>query len=334
MVMYVIIWFILFLASARRGNMWFVWFMIFVLTILSCLRATTVGTDTIVYRLIFDYLSGSPSWSSYPEPGWVALNKAVSFFGGDFKLLLWTIATITLIPIGIVISRESENKSFSLFIYYSLFIFFSIWNAARQTMAMSFVMMGYLALYNRKPWQFILWTLFGSLFHVSAIVSLLVIVLPKLRITKSALLSISFIAGVFMRGSLLALVAGKYSVYLTGDNALRTESRLMSMILSVMYNALLVWIFHSSTPRLRESLWIKIFAIGVVAYNLTMNFELGTRLTLYYTIVQIILFPYYVYNNTVKQKGLAFAIVLFYLSTMFFLLLGMNSRNVLPYSLS
>ncbi len=332
MTIYIAIWFVLLFASARRGNMWFVWVMMFLLTVLSGLRADSVGTDTEAYRAIFTYVA-SHGWSSYPEPGWVALNKIVAWAGGDFGSLLWVIAAVTLIPVGIVISRESENKSFALFTYYSLFIFFSIWNTARQTMAMSFVLIGYLALSKGRPWRFVLWALFGALFHLSAVFSLLVLAIRKIRITWPRLvvaMPITFFMGLFMTSNLIAMVAGPYAFYLSGDAA-KNESPAMMIALSLAYNALLLWVFYSSTPRLRESLWMKIFTLGVVLYNLMMNFELGTRMILYFTMAQIILFPYYIYNNTVKQKGLAILIICIYLSTMFYLLIGTNSRNIIPY---
>ena len=53
---------------------------------------------------------------------------------------------------------------------------------------------------------------------------------------------------------------------------------------------------------------------------------------MFFSIVQIIILPMYVYNNRLKPKGFALFILLCYVGSLFFMLLFTGSVGVYPYN--
>lgn len=71
----------------------------------------------------------------------------------------------------------------------------------------------------------------------------------------------------------------------------------------VLMNILFYSIYYTSNLELRNTLPVKIFFIAVVIMNFTARLGLGSRIMLYFTIIQVILFPLYLSNNRIKIKG-------------------------------
>lgn len=332
MILYVIIGFILFLLSTKKTKKYTFFGSIFFLTVLAGLRKDNIGYDTHVYKDIFLWIKDG---IDYPiEPGWYVLNKLVILCGGGFNLLLWITSLLTLFPIGFAIIRSSPNPQLSLFFYYALYAYLNSFNGMRQFIAISFVLFAYSCLPSIK--RFVLFILFAVSFHISAVFAFLVLLYKvfEMKNTVVALgLIFSFFCGLILNNNIIELFAGPYAQYLDSDFGYR-ENLLSTIILLIVMNILFCWCFYTSKKEFKQTIWTKIFFIAIILLNVTMQLQLGTRIVLYFTLIQIVYFPNYYKNTIVKNKFIIQTLITMYVTLVFFkiLILGnLDEYSVYPY---
>lgn len=331
MLLYIVIWFLLLLASKYYQKR-ILFICLFALTLLAGLRGNTIGFDTHIYNNIFLWIEEG---ANYPiEPGWYYLNKLVGLLGGNFNFFLWVVSFLTLFPLGVAFVRCSPNPLFSLFLYYSLYAYLNSYNGMRQFLAISFVIVGYTYLPNIK--KFIICILVATSFHFSAIFSLGALFYKILVMKRSLVivsLLVSFLLGLVLNDDLFALLAGPYAQYLESDFGYR-ENLTSAVVLVIFMDILFCWCFFTSTDNFKQSIWTKIFFFAIILINITLQLQLGARVILYFTLVQVLYFPNYFNHNIVKNKLMLKSIIIAYVAIVFMkiLILGnLGEYSVYPY---
>jgi len=165
----------------------------------AALRRESVGTDVLSYvldysRVINRSMAGVIAMN-YRDPAFPILMKLLSYISNDPQILLIVIAAFEAISFSYLAYSFGEP-----FLFFILFITLRIYpftlSALRQTIAMSLVWLGIPALKRRQFIKFIVLTVMASLFHSSAIISLLLI--PLFVIDKTMVISCAaLILGVF-----------------------------------------------------------------------------------------------------------------------------------------
>ena len=93
------------------------------------------------------------------------------------------------------------------------------------------------------------------------------------------------------------------------------------------------YLYKHADDEFRESLYMKLFLVGILVYNLLIRHDLGLRVTLYFLFPMIVGLSVFV--DTAKMNRLkAQALVVSYTSIYYFLFLAMNSANVVPYTIT
>lgn len=177
----------------ESGAKTFIFVVSVLLILLSGLRHEGVGNDTYAYMMKFEsncdmsweYVLNdffrryfSPGGGDEKDPGYLVLVKIMHILHINFRVYLFLIATIFIVPLGMFIYRNSTNLRTVLFSYSFYMILFYGYlpnSAIRQSLALSFVLWAYLSLMNNKSFVSISLIVVGSMFHKSALVSLLVI---------------------------------------------------------------------------------------------------------------------------------------------------------------
>ena len=168
-----------------------------VMIIMSGLRNEYVGNDTIVYLKQFNN-SFSESWSNIFSVFWDAyfnpnsstgkdpamwiVNKLIGLVSTDHIFFLLVTSALFLIPLGVFFYRNTKNPmevAMSYLFFNTLYYTFIPNSAIRQSIALGFVLMAYMALPKRKLIVPILLVLIGSLFHRSALLVFLFILFIK-----------------------------------------------------------------------------------------------------------------------------------------------------------
>lgn len=177
------------LSRNRSALAKFLWMIVIVLPV--CLLASlrgNVGTDTINYfnmyngwlkhvniiQYALDYFSGG---ASTIEPGYVLLNRISPFIFDDVKTLFFlsVFVQMSFVWLGITSLEKYLSPSFSLFIYY-LFLYNTSLNLMRQSIAVAIVFYAFKYIVEHNFMKYLGFVLLASLFHVSALLFLVLYV--------------------------------------------------------------------------------------------------------------------------------------------------------------
>lgn len=186
----------------------------------SCVSTTDVKAG---YYLNFMSATSFESFRDYTlEPLYQALNVAVRNITPDYGVFLMVVAALTIAPVGFVIwrCRSRINVPFAV-LGYSLVYLVTGMSAIRQSIAVSFVLLGvYYWVFGKKRIA-VLWSVVALGFHTSALVALLLYFLLSFheRIKIQVIISIATIA-VFIAGREIveALFVGRYGAYSAFDS--------------------------------------------------------------------------------------------------------------------
>lgn len=318
------------LIPARKQNFYLL-LSFFILFILSAFRDISVGTDTKNYEELFNSFEMGVDWiREEVEPGWVFLNDLVIFFGGEYQDLLIISTLLTLIPIFIIAKKYSINPMFTISLYYLLCFYFYSFNIARQLIAVSFVLFALTQLLNRKNISFLIVISFASFFHVSALICLPLLFLNKLPNDSFKIISISIVSmfvGLFGINYISKIVGlTSYDIYI---NYYDSGNILGNSIFLILFNSLFIFILLTSKKITSE---LKLYFVFILFLNLTIRLPMGNRLTLYFSVYQVLFYPYYLFvlnNLSLKSQLILIVIILLFSYTLFYVLFG--SGEILPY---
>lgn len=335
MIFYFSIFFgLLLLSNIKRQDVLF-YILIILGIIMYAIRAENMGVDTAMYIKIYEsqkYLS----LTDHIEPLYGYLNKLLFYYKAPIWMLQGCCGALTLIPLAIVFKKVSVNPILSLFFYFALFGFLYSFNAVRQMIAISFVLLAYT--YYPNKFKTILFIIIAMGFHTSAIIASAIFITPYVKTNRSStiwLLSISFVIGFFVNNTLLLLILGRYSVYIT-SKALSASfgfrdnvgyAAIMALALNIIYFILDL----SATKDIKREKWFKLFLFMIILDNLTFRLVLGARIIIYFTMVQTLLYPMVFKENNERQPIILKTLVFLYVLVYFIKLLGNQTEYYVPY---
>lgn len=185
-----------------------------------CVSTRDVETG---YYLNFMSATSFESFRDYTlEPLYQVLNVVVRNITSDYGIFLMVVAAITIAPVGFVIwrCRSRVNVPFAV-LGYSLVYLVTGMSAIRQSIAVSFVLLGvYYWVFGKKHLA-VLWSIAALGFHTSALIALLLYTLLLFRdhIKMQIIISIATIAIIIAgRAVLETLFVGRYGAYSVFDD--------------------------------------------------------------------------------------------------------------------
>lgn len=301
-----------------------------ILFVLLAFREYSVGTDTEHYLFAFERIVNEQQ--VFMEFSWVYLNELIISLGGDFRYVLVCSSLLVLVPVFYVIKKTSVNPMLSIFLYFTLYIYFSSFNITRQMIAVSIVFIGVsFIVKNRKPWLYFLLVLLAATFHTSALLALPLIfvnkVTDRIGVYISAML-LSMVIGLFFISPIAGEISGLlgYDTYLLSRNLGNLTGNALFLII---LNTFFIFIIFTCKNR---GILFKLFFIFIIAANLTSRIYLGSRLISYFAIFQVLFLPYYLYNTKLKDPSLPFIIVIAYAYILFIKFSISGSGEIFPYS--
>jgi len=289
MIIYIAIYFILLIGSFTGLKPQTLGLYLFFLIILLGLRSSEIGADTERY---IDYYNYVDLGVGHMEIGWNVLSILCKKIGLSAYLFNLLIALLTLLFFGYGIRRQESKRVYgnALFLLYSLGFYFLMFNGMRQLFAGSIVFLAFQMLFEKhRKWKALLLILVASLFHTSALITLPVLILPNVKLTTQKViiaLVISFIIGLFLNESMLALIAGKYAHDVTTFGM--RDSFAYALTVGLFTNALFIWMFSLSNDIFKNNLWVKVFFLSIIVMNLLINLVIGPRIVYFFSVAQII----------------------------------------------
>lgn len=311
-------------------------FILFLFSVLIGFRDISVGVDTRQYEEIYENI-GFYGYTGYPEPLFGYINLAFSKLGFNFTMFQWALSLIILGLIGTVVKRNSSNYGYSMFVLYGCFFIFYTMNITRQMLAVAFLLYGYHDLIREKKIKFLICVLLATLCHAGAILALSVLFLRKINLNSFfvfLLIAGTLLCGIFIAKAFIPLIAARYGAYLEAGNVngFRDGQRLaLAVVLAGWWSLLFLILFSMSPWKARNSFWFKIYFLSILVNNLLLSTELGTRVTLYFSCAQVIVFSHCLKFRKKKSMLSPAFIIGFFIMIFYFIFSYNGSTGVFPY---
>lgn len=167
----------------------------------SMLRDQTVGTDLKYLYSGYYPMFRNASWDSIQnvtrsghwEWGFCALCKILCYISTDVRCFIIATSILSVVPYAIFIYRNSEDVVFSTIFYLTFHVFTIGLNLVRQPIAIGIVLLGLEELKQKRYIRFICIVLFASLFHTSALVALILVLVDHLKYTRNSFIWLTFV---------------------------------------------------------------------------------------------------------------------------------------------
>lgn len=145
-----------------------------ILTCFSGFRSWQMGD---VYHYCNSFLvCNMPGWKidfeSNDTIGLQLFFHIIGRLGGSFEICLFLIAAFVAITLGILVYRYSPSLYWSYVIYLAMGFYISSFNILKQIIAMGFITLAMMAIFERKPIRFLILVLVAALFHQPALIFL------------------------------------------------------------------------------------------------------------------------------------------------------------------
>lgn len=324
---------------------------------MSTFKAFSVGADMGEYYKYYNLLKQDENLFRLPitnkiEFGYTFLCSLLVLCHVPFAVLWFVVSTFVVISLMVFINKVSSNKFMSFILFVALGIFAQSLSALRQIVAMAFMLLAICKLVDKKWIGATLLIIAGSLFHISALMCLVVVPLRFLE-PKWWWIVLSFgaaIVGAFVFPYALKLLENLTPLdYYTKYYVVLTQYIQKSDLLNTLYSIALIAMFvvmyiaRFKLLKLEEKdkkiydffLWVFLFVplFRVAGFIVNMP-QLFNRLNMYFFMVLIVLIPLFVKGLNYNKKLFMFANVAVYivaLAFMIYLYAIKNSCGVYPF---
>jgi hypothetical protein len=270
------------------------------------------------------------------EPAFFVLSNLLHALGLDYHALFFCYTLITFVFIYLGIRDQTPHVKMALLLYVLLpGYFLNLFVEMREMSAVAIAFYA-IAIFRRRQMRLRLPMFFGLAalsvaFHFSAVL-FWAIFLPAYRfirkphssfcylsmIATSLLIPTSFlIQGISLAA--MPLVPGRYQGYIQAFlqfEADQTESgQLLKTLIYAVMAVCFLWWYRSREGEEVDYVPLNLFIIGVVVLGLTRSFAAASRLSYFFVIYQIILFPAVIarVRDRVMRMLTAYGTLLFYL---------------------
>lgn len=169
--------------------------MILTLSIFYAVRGLSVGTDTKAYNHIFNYLADNFDSSLFHyEIGFTLLSSIIYAMSPSFTLFMFVVGVIMFSCIIFANYKLSKNPVLSNILFITFGFYMQSFNIIRQYLAISFILIGlYFLIKKNNNWLFLLFVLIASLFHKTAVVAGVILILKYVKFETMYVLILSVV---------------------------------------------------------------------------------------------------------------------------------------------
>ena len=322
--------------------------LVFALLIcIAACRSYTVGVDTEQFIRAYARI-GAEGWSAFAlqryEPGFTALCLLLNQLSSNYQLLLVFTAIVMYVPIGYAIYKYSENPLLSCFLFITLNIYTAYMNVMRQGIAAALLVVAFVFLLKRSNVGFVACVVAASMFHVYALIALVILPLTKIGFRKGyvfvylALYAICLLAFNVVL-ALAQWVLGREDVYSSDFMA----SNYFGAVIQLAFVAVLAFFVVNYIEVLKRtnlddrgmlSFYQHAMMLAVLFQVTGVQAEIFARLAYYFSIFAVISIP--IALTAPKQKERTFSLVfLCSMSFAYFFAVGLlrpEWQGVIPYA--
>lgn len=272
---------------------------------LTAFRGSSIGNDTIHYLKYYIYFANNGiNQNFHIELGYQYFCLIISKINPDPYFLLFVCATICYFICGLCIYKHSNNVLFStLLLFCVAFSFFT--SGLRQSIAMVIVLIAYMKIKDNKKLIAIILILLASLFHVSALITLLwfahkhIPKKPELVIIIALIISILAASGTI--NEFLANMLKKYQSYFDSENV-------GTGWLGISYYTIRAFVFYifiyiaCGKNKKENSLSISNSILLLITVCLGFSVNLFSRASLYFLLITVVDIPNAFNSGKIKNR--------------------------------
>lgn len=266
-----------------------------------------VGADYESYQKIYEYLNNVflYKYSYYPvEKGYEFINILCGKLGIPYWGVNMIIAILTNIFIVLAIKQFNVNALLAVYLYISFFLFYHSMNQTRQGLAMAIGLYALAQLSNGRNIRFVILVILASLFHLSALLYLVLLLLSKIIINKkivffyimgaiAALLGYNFIVSV--------LLYTKYGLYFGSYyDKQASVSTIFNLIIRIILLIFVLLYFSKIKDSVEKNILYHMSFLCTLFQMLTVVSSTFGRITTLFFLGYIILIPRIAYS--IKQN--------------------------------
>lgn len=323
------------------------------LFLLGIFRGDTVGGDLENYLAYFDdFCKLNSFWDTWyvstHEPGYQLFTYLISRLSSSHRAFFFFTYVLSLVGPVYLVGKYSKMPLFSFFLYFSLGFYTNTFNNVRQSIAISICFLAFHFLFKRNFYKYAGMVLLATMFHYSAIITLLLYPLVRNKITiKKIILYLTTGVGLYMLASvtilsffinLLAFKYGGMELAITSESA---GFGMMTLYGLVLIGELILYKspYNSSQENEeRMSFFIQLQLLALLCQMFAPLFSSMVRMTYYFFIPIIIAIPYMSYAYKPFRKImliLCTVLALLYMGKVYSYNEGTNSNSqgVIPYVL-
>ncbi len=280
------------------------------------------GTDWVAYHQYF--LDHDNSMLKF-EVGYVWLTGIVSDLTNSYTLFLLVDATLALIPVWYVLRVENDGDPISLAVFFSYYFTINYLGSNRRIISMGLCFLALLALKKANRFIFILMCSLSFLFHRSSLIFLLAWPIYHLRPSKKMYFSLLLIAVTLLVlnpfqyflahwGGPTGIVILDKVVGYSDNNAVDPNinyglQNAISILKRSVFLILVWWGWSKQTgeDKAEYAGFLNLYVFSFVFYLIfTGTVELFKSLTLYFSIVELLLLPRALFCIKKKFRPIAY----------------------------
>ena len=294
----IIIGYIAFFSTIYKKNNKIIYFIfVSILIILSMFRYG-IGTDYIAYLNYYKNNSvgviNSIRFDNHMDIGYRILMGISKKLGISFEGFIMIISFIMIALVSYIIINNSKNRILSLFVFYSVYYQIYINSAIRQGIALSiFIYAFYKYLKNGNNKKYIISIIFAALFHKSILITLIIVLINRKIefLFQKTKLNIFFL---FIAIAIFLFKGERLFVTLFNIGYKTQEVNILAILLRVIILMFIIYLYINSEENSVgnfEKLQIYLIYIGLIIYFIFCRINIMSRLTEYFSIIEVILIP-------------------------------------------
>lgn len=304
--------------------------LLFSFILLFSLRDFSIGSDTYSYYDIFYQSDRLLPFEFKIEPLFLLLNYLIYLIYPNFTFFLFVFSFIFFtLWIQNIERNVFYNKDIAYLSFISFFGFLLSFNVARQSFAMAICIFSLYYLFKNKKFIFFILVVFASLIHYSAILFLVVFFIFRFSKYPLTILLSTFVSCylfLFITVRFLSNLSIRYVGYIEIGNNITG----IFLVLFIFLQYIVFYYIHLKyfilDDRYNKLFSIFSFGVGFFLALKILKFpdEGPVRLSFYFLIINIFLFPY-LFRVFKSNFQLIIAKYLFYIFCCFYFFWGISS---------
>lgn len=318
------------------------------------LRAYTIGTDTYTYYITYKSSYYQSLENYFTAKGLVNIlydyvRRMFLMFSFPFQNMLIFEGIVIMIPIYIFATRYSAIPWLSVLIYIGMGYFNQSMNISRQYISIGIVLIAILFAFNSRVKQFVLLVLLASLFHISALMVLVLypVINSNKRILNKIMIGLipfGFIIPLFLSSNLSKYLPLEY--YRASGNGGMT-----SVIIWIILLLYLLFVNKQKNNNIQSDernhqikntgctcsiidIEIRLISLSIFFQSFITKFVVIGRIAYYFIIPFYVLLPNVLFEIISERSKIAAKVVVATLVLLFYFVLYLPSgaSQTVPYS--